>query len=90
MSEIDSKNIIEYLEQKWKTSPCPMCGAKQWAVTPKSYELREFYGGNLVIGKGTIFPVIPVVCGNCGNTIFINPVVARLEFTSGKEGKKDE
>ena len=35
---------------------------------------------NLVLGgaKSSIVPVIPVTCSKCGNTVFINAIVANL------------
>ena len=87
MSNIDSAKIIKHLQSKWK-NPCPLCGAKQWNVQDKSFELREFQGGNIVLGKGLLIPVIPVICTNCGFTALINSIV--VGFEPGGEEKKDE
>ena len=74
---IDQDKLIQTLSTKWNTKCCPMCGCNSWSVANKIFELREFNDGNFIIGGHTsIHPVIPIVCDNCGNTIFINPLVA--------------
>lgn len=43
------------------------------------FELREFNDGNFVLGPNSaITPVIPVTCSNCGNTVFVNALIAGL------------
>ncbi len=88
MAKINTEKLIQHLNDKWKTQPCPLCGARQWNVQDKSFELREFHGGSIVIGPGPIIPVIPVICANCGNTILVNSLVAGVEL-EGKEGKNE-
>jgi len=78
MARYDSSKLIQHLNTKWQNRPCPLCGARQWNVQDKIFELREFHGGNLVLGAGPIIPVIPVICTNCGNTVLVNPLVAGI------------
>ncbi|PHQ86182.1 MAG: hypothetical protein COB65_01495 [Thalassobium sp.] len=66
------EKVVQHLNTKWGNRPCPMCGEKSWTVSDTVYELREFHGGNVVLGSGPIFPVIPVSCNNCGNSIMVN------------------
>jgi hypothetical protein len=49
------------------------------------WELREFGGGTLAVG-GAIFPVVPLICRNCGNTLFLNAVIANAVPPARKEG----
>jgi len=77
MTDLESKTIVEYLQLKWGESrECPMCGNRSWEVSLKTFELREFHEGNMILGVGPIMPVIPVTCKNCGNTIFLNAIQA--------------
>jgi predicted RNA-binding Zn-ribbon protein involved in translation (DUF1610 family) len=79
--KFDSQKIIQYLNTKWAVKPCPMCGIIKWNVSDKLFELREYHGGDLVIGgQASIIPLIPIICSNCGNTIFINAIVAGVEI----------
>lgn len=87
MSNIDSEKLIQHLKTKWAGRNCPLCNKGNWNVSDKVYELREFHGGNLIIGGTPIVPVLPVTCDNCGNTILVNSIVAGL--TNQKKGDKD-
>ena len=46
-----------------------------WQITDRIFELREFHGGNLVLGAHQrVLPVIPMSCGRCGYTRFLNAI----------------
>ncbi len=59
---------------------CPMCGQRNWNAEPKIFEIREFHGGNLVVGGdgSAIIPVIPITCVHCGNIQFLNAITSGL------------
>ena len=79
MQKIDGQELIDYLNDKWHGARCPLCGEGVWNVTDKIFELREFNDGNFVLGPNSaITPVIPVTCSNCGNTVFVNALIAGL------------
>ncbi len=74
--KMNTEKFISHLNQKWGNKPCPMCGSSNWNVSDTVYELREFHGGNLVLGNGPIIPIVPVTCTNCGNSIFVNALMS--------------
>lgn len=76
MKRLDTDKMIKFLNDKWKNRNCVLCGNNQWTVSDTIHELREYQDGSLVIGSSNIVPVVPIVCKNCGNTIFINPIIA--------------
>lgn len=79
MKKADSNEIINFLNTKWSGVSCPLCGGREWSVTDKFFELREFQDGNIIIGgNSAITPVIPVTCKNCGNTVLINAITTGL------------
>lgn len=78
MSSFDTKKLIEHLQKQWMGKTCPMCGIGPWSVSDSVFELRTYQQGNFVVGAGPIVPVIPVTCQNCGNTIFVNALVAKV------------
>lgn len=78
MGKVNSERLISFLNEKWSGARCPLCGNTAWSVTDKCFELREYNDGNLVIGGGSIMPVIPVTCSKCGNTVFINALTTGL------------
>ncbi len=79
MSKV-SRKIVTHLNEKWDSDKvCPMCGAANWAISPKILELREFDNGNITIGGHSfIYPVIPVSCKNCGNVILISATISGM------------
>ncbi len=76
MTDVNESKFIAHLQAKWKGSACPLCKTGNWSVSDKVYELREFHGGNMVIGSGAIVPIVPVTCDNCGNTVLVNSILA--------------
>jgi hypothetical protein len=75
MAKLDANALIKHLTEKWAGRPCAQCGVANWQVQDAVFELRQFSGGGLVVG-GTIIPVVPVTCANCGNTVLINAIRA--------------
>lgn len=76
MADANLEKVIEFLRQKWgENRKCPMCDKDVWEVSGKIFEIREFHGGNLVVGGSSIFPVLPVACTNCGNTVLLSAIM---------------
>lgn len=81
LTDEQSSRALAWLNEKWPPMRrgCPVCGAANWNIQSSLMELREFEGGNLVIGGGSaIYPLLGVMCTNCGHMIFINAVVAGI------------
>lgn len=76
LSREQTETLITRLNDMWgQDHQCGMCGRREWSVSDRIFELREFHQGNLVVGGDSrVFPVIPVTCSHCGNTIFINAI----------------
>ena len=88
MTKVESDNFIRHLSDKWNIRGCPMCGTRNWNVSDKVFELREFHGGSLVLGPGPIVPLIPVICGNCGNVVLVSAIVSGTVTLEKKEEAK--
>lgn len=83
-------HLIDELISKLKPYSCPLCNDGQWIVTSEIFYLNEYFKDKVVVGAKS-FPVLPIVCNKCGNTMFINALVANLiEDKPSKEVKKDE
>jgi hypothetical protein len=72
--------IINWINTRWQRGvPCEMCGMRNiWnagdrIVTPVN--LAD--GHNFVLG-GVHYPQIPILCSNCGNTKYVNAIVAGI------------
>ena len=87
MSKFDANKLIAFLQTKWGENKCPMCRQGNWSVQNDVYELREFHGGNMVIGNSAIIPIIPITCDNCANTVLVNAIMAG---SVEKEASQDE
>ena len=89
-NKINTQKVITHLNEKWKNRPCPMCGSNSWNVSDKVYELREFHGGTLMLGNGPIFPVVPVSCNNCGNSVLVNAIFTGVIDKPNVAPRKDK
>jgi len=70
------KRILAFLQERSpRPGLCPLCQKQAWNLENEIWELREFNMGNLIVG-GQVFPVVPLICTNCGNTLFINAVLS--------------
>ena len=75
------KQLVGHLQKQWKTPvSCYVCRSNDWDVSAELYELREFHGGNMVIGGSSLIPVSPVICKVCGYTVLINPLIAGVSL----------
>ena len=73
---IEESKVNAYLKRI--TPPaCPLCGQKNWSVSTQVFQAPEYHRDTL-IANGATPPMIPLVCVNCGNTYFINAIVAKL------------
>lgn len=67
--------VVEKLNQLWGTAKtCSVCRGNHWTISDRIYEMREFESGGLVLGRGTVYPVIVATCAKCGNTKLFNAV----------------
>lgn len=89
IKEEDAEKIFTHLKDKWgNEKQCPMCGADNWVFGSKMVELREYRGGDLIIGNTVVFPLVPIICTNCGNTFLLNAFIIGILERIGKS--KDE
>jgi len=89
LDEKQKQHLLDFLKEKIPTlDPCPLCKKKQWTLSDTVWEMKEFRREGLVIG-GPIYPVISITCGNCGNTHFLNAVVAGIMRPEQKGGKDE-
>lgn len=84
LTDAQYKKLLGHIQGKWKAPVnCPVCHSNDWDVPTVVYELREFHGGNMVIGGGSLIPISPVICKTCGNTVLINPLIAGVDLKEG-------
>ena len=82
------KKVLEWFNSKWIGNKiCPICNEGMWNASPTIFEMREFRGGDMVVGKGKIIPIIPITCNNCGYTVNVNAV--KIGVVDSKEERKN-
>ena len=81
LSDNQYRQLLTHVKTKWQSpADCPVCRNNDWDVPTLVYELREFHGGNMVLGSSSIIPVSPITCKVCGNTVLINPLIAGVDL----------
>ena len=62
---------IDWLQRKWGSErECPYCGNLGWSISTPFNVLLE--------SRETLSPHFAAMCTNCGNTVFINAILAGL------------
>ena len=84
----DSDKFIEQMKEKWKDVACPMCQSQNWSISATIFLLPQ-YKDKKVILDDKIFPVIPVSCQNCGNTVLVSAIISGM-IEKFKKEKIDE
>src|SRR4051812_6812671 len=81
---------IKWLEAHWTNSrECPICSTAMWNIANVA-EMPEFLPDTPPTGQ--IYPLVPIMCSNCGYTIFFNAVHMGLlppPVASGEEASSD-
>ena len=86
--KIDVQSFITWLNSQWPgAKSCPICKKATWNVSEKPVELREFHGGDFIVG-GPLYPLFLVTCQSCGYTLLFNAVVSG--FVSRQEKKEEK
>lgn len=74
--DISQKKIEQFIQGK-NIPVCPLCLQNEWNMSSKVFQLLEFDTSGLTLG-GPTYPVLPITCSHCGNTLFINALIAGL------------
>ena len=82
--ETDFAHLLDFLQAKWQNRPCPMCGGGPWQVEDTPYQLTQFQQGGFLIGAPVV-PVAVITCGNCGNTVLVNALLAKVIPSPAKQ-----
>lgn len=84
----------ELLEEKLRSQPylvCPICNQGHISVSDRLFELREFEGGNLIIGGGSsLIPLVVMTCQNCGHVFFLSAIALGILKNEGNENESAE
>lgn len=74
---INREKLISAINKTWMTKTCPMCGKNSWTIGDQMIAMVNVGEDKSIQLGGEFMPLVPMVCGNCGNTILINPLVIK-------------
>ena len=74
--EVNQSRLDAYLK-KISPAACPLCGDSKWTISKKVFQALEYEATGIFASKNT-YPMVPLTCRTCGNTYFINSLVAGL------------
>jgi hypothetical protein len=92
LTQEQQKKLIERLNTLWRNNKfCNICNSNTWTISDTVFEMREFHGGNMVLGgDSAIQPVISLTCQNCGQTVFMNAIMLGVIETGHKQPNQEE
>lgn len=90
LSKAQEKKLREFIDKNLApATACPICDKEDWTIPPRLYECREFLGGSINIGGGSIVPLVLMRCDHCGHTLFFNAISAGI-IEPQKGRKRDQ
>lgn len=74
VDEATRDKVTEHLKKTWRTAACLLCGCTVWELHGHVTVVLGDTPGATAATEG--LPSVAAVCQRCGNTVFINLVVA--------------
>ena len=86
-----STRAAAWLETKWpKPRICPICQTQKWTVGYTASISEWLPRDETEATVEVAYPLFPVVCGNCGYTVFFNAALAGIVDSRAKQLGEDE
>ncbi|QEH70497.1 hypothetical protein [Cellulosilyticum sp. WCF-2] len=83
---LNKEKFENHIKEKWYNKACLMCSNNNWTYDDSIFTPLSTGPNNSINLGGKILPLVPVTCTSCGNTIFINALVAQsIDADSKKE-----
>lgn len=73
--KINKERFIDTINKKWSTKKCPMCGNNNWNISEDMMTMLGVDDKKSIRLGGKVIPIVAVTCNECGNTVFVNPLV---------------
>ena len=84
LTQAERTEVTQYVHRTVKTVACSWCGQNKWGVEPTLVELRTFDPAAFVVG-GPVYPLVTIICGNCGHTMLFNALKMGLTIEKKEE-----
>ena len=72
----DLEKAERWLNERWRGDRlCSVCGKNDWWICDEVVEVKAYNEGRLLAG-GSVFPLLAVICRECGNTLLFSAMLA--------------
>ena len=85
MFKLDREKFLNEINKRWVNKNCPMCGHNNWNIDPNMVTAVRITENGAVALGGDLIPLVAVTCLDCGNVVFVNPLVIKTVSTDEKE-----
>lgn len=90
MVKLNGKKFLTVIDKKWTSKNCQMCGHNDWNIDSNIVTaLRIAENGAISLG-GDVMPLVAITCMNCGNVIFVNPLIVNALDTDNNEASHND
>jgi RNase P subunit RPR2 len=76
--KIVEEKIKKFLDEKWKSDGCQICGEREFFPFDSVMKITEFSPKAGFVSARQSIPVVPVMCLNCGNINLFNAILAEV------------
>lgn len=76
MFKLNKNRFEQHLNESWGNKTCPMCHSNQWSYDDTIFTPVIVDSNKSMAVGGKFMPLVAVTCLHCGNTVFINGMVA--------------
>lgn len=85
MINLNEQKLLNTINEKWTNKNCPMCSCNHWQIEKDMVTaVRINQSGGIQLG-GNVMPLVAITCINCGNVLFVNPLVVQCLDIEEKE-----
>ncbi len=74
--KLNSHKFEQHLNSEWCNRKCPMCDSAEWSYDDAIFTPAIINENKGMAVGGKMLPLVEVTCMKCGNTLFINGLVA--------------
>lgn len=84
---IDTKEMLKLFNQRGCGPDCPVCHMNNWIANGNIVAAvpLEKDGSLRIDKKEEIVPMVRLMCNNCGNLLFFDPIVMGIQLNFDKE-----
>lgn len=75
MNVLNQEKFLNEMNSRWLNKNCQLCGKNNWNIERNMVTVNRIGDNGEIQLGGTIMPLVAMTCMNCGNVVFVNPLV---------------